>query len=496
MRQALQEEVTPLPLEGKAERIARGKRDPLWFMQTYLPHYFTAPFAPFHKRWLKKLNTRGKHLFGWMMGRDSGKTVFAGLGYPIHQGLYGFRKFYLHISKNTDLASDNLEFIRLEFKENPRILQDFGDQIVAGADTSGDFMIKAGMRFKALGLRSTHRGWRSRQYRPDLIGADDLDDDERVESEKLIEKDIKRLLGGAYFMLDKNNGTMFLTGNKFSNRGILARIQEEHPKLDFTDIKALIKDRNGVEHSFWPELYSTEFLQKERETIGWITFNRERQNEPVEKSDFFQPEWFRGVSRSEIKVTKTIQYLDPAYGTTDSADFRSHTVLGLDEISGNVVVLDCVSNRAPLVDMVDDSYALHKEWNTIVCGMEDTLQKLLWRDYKDGAKRHGYVLPNRGIDNKANKDVRIQGVSGPIQLGQILFLGLKWEEGATQPTFENPHMKILYESLVYYPNFKKDPADSLAGGFKLLEIVGDTEAAYRSVRKRKIGIKRRKGSRR
>ncbi|MBP8644720.1 MAG: hypothetical protein KBH99_01200 [Syntrophobacteraceae bacterium] len=37
--------------EKQAERIERGRHNKLFFMKTYLPHYFTVDFGDFHEEW-------------------------------------------------------------------------------------------------------------------------------------------------------------------------------------------------------------------------------------------------------------------------------------------------------------------------------------------------------------------------------------------------------------------------------------------------------------
>ncbi len=42
------------------QRLARAAGDPLYFCSTYLPHYFSQPFAPFHRELIELLTPRGR----------------------------------------------------------------------------------------------------------------------------------------------------------------------------------------------------------------------------------------------------------------------------------------------------------------------------------------------------------------------------------------------------------------------------------------------------
>ena len=490
LRRLIRETAHPLPKEDKQERIRKGEKDFFFFCRTYFPHYATHDFADCHHKLIRKLKKRGKFLFSYAMPRDWAKTVIAHTIFPIWEDLYQRRHFYIHVSKTAELAADTLEFIKLEFEDNARLIQDFGNQQVLGAWEYGDFVTKSGMRYLALGLRSTKRGHRFRQWRPDLIGVDDIDDDERCENQKLITRDLETLEKAIFMMLD-DNGTMCLTGNKIHRYSILSRFQREKSNYNHTVVRAIERDKKGQEYSSWPDRKPLETLQAQRAQMDTMTWKSEMQNDPLQKSDLFQAEWFRGADPEEIRCIKTVQYLDPAIGKSDSADLRAHIVVGLDEISGDVIVLDATLNRNSLAGMVDDAYALHERWRTMVAGMEDVLfQKLLWKDFQEGSKRHDYALPNRGVENTIPKDLRIQTVAGPIELGQIRFLGLTWQN--RMPVFTNPHMKDLYEQLVFFPNHdKKDGPDALAGAFRLLnENRVSGAAGYRSVKKRRMSPRR------
>lgn len=492
IRELLHDEVRPLPRDSREDRIRRAKYDPLYFMQTYLPHYFTHDPADDHPALIKDCDTRGKHIAVEVYPRDWAKTTITSLGYPIHQAVFDLRKFFLHVGLVEDSAGDNLEFIKLEFEDNERIQADFGDRRRIGHWEREDF-VWGHMRFKAFGLRQGgKRGRRQRQYRPDYITATDLDDEDRVNNEKLITRDMERMISGLYFGLD-NNGTMIIEGNRWDKRGIIARIIEEYPHIQHRIVRALETDEHGNEYSTWETRHPTKTLQAERSEVGTIIFNRERQNDPVDQGNLFKPEHFRAAKLEDIQPGIAVQYLDPAIGESNTADYRAHIVLCQDLKSGDAILLEAVLNREGLSGMVDTAYALHERWNTVVAGMEDVLyQKLLWRDFRDGAKRHRYTLPNQGIDDKTPKAIRIESLSGPIELGQIRFVGLTWIDG--KPHFDNQHLQELYNQLIYYPDYaKKDGPDALNGAYRLLELYARGVGAdtYKSIKKRRLTAKRR-----
>jgi hypothetical protein len=74
--------------EAKEARREKGRKDIFWFAGTYLPHYFTCDFAPFHEE-LHEMSTTGHQtLNAAAVPRKHGKSSFVTLLEPIHQALY------------------------------------------------------------------------------------------------------------------------------------------------------------------------------------------------------------------------------------------------------------------------------------------------------------------------------------------------------------------------------------------------------------------------
>ena len=101
-------------------------------------------------------------------------------------------------SANNENAIKLLGDLQAELEANQILIDDFGDFVSHGAWELGDFTTKQGTRFKAIGRGQSPRGLRNRQYRPDFILGDDMDDDKLVKNEKLVRQAYEWLFGALY----------------------------------------------------------------------------------------------------------------------------------------------------------------------------------------------------------------------------------------------------------------------------------------------------------
>jgi len=178
----------------KEERLKRVKEDFWFFCSYYLPHYFTAPPAGYHKILVKIINQEKvtekevrelkrfipskyhnlirvtEKLEGLVdvEPREHAKSTRMSLAYPLWRVLTGKSKFILLMSASQEMANLFLENLKAELEENERIIEDFGEQ--KGEKWKTDFItLRNGSAIVSKGAGSSMRGIRHRQFRPDLV---------------------------------------------------------------------------------------------------------------------------------------------------------------------------------------------------------------------------------------------------------------------------------------------------------------------------------------
>ena len=95
----------------------------------------------------------------------------------IHAVVYGYKHYPIIISDSSDQAEGFLDNIRVEFEENEAIREDFGD-LTGKVWRSNVLVTSTNIKVEAIGSGKKIRGRKHRNWRPDLLILDDIENDE------------------------------------------------------------------------------------------------------------------------------------------------------------------------------------------------------------------------------------------------------------------------------------------------------------------------------
>ncbi len=458
--------------KAKKERKEKAEKDVLYFFKTYLPHYFDSEFADFHRELVSLLETRETPVVV-AIPRGHGKTTFCTFGYPIHQVLFKKRHYIILISETLDQAKEFLLPIKLEFEHNERIKQDFGE--VRITKWTEDEIIVNDIKIKALGAGQKIRGRKYRQYRPDLIVVDDIENDESVKNEKRTIKKYRWILEAVYPAMGKN-ASLFVVGNVISKKSVISRLLQ-HPFWKKIKYSAIKKDGTPL----WPAEYSLERLERIKANIGTFAFNKEYLNEPEDEESAFRRTWIRYFNFEEIKDRNLLFYgaCDPSLGSGEIHDYKAFVVIGVDR-TGIIYVVDAWIRKASIDSMLDVFYDKYSEWKLIQIALEtQAFQEILLREFDSKAKEKGFHLPIRGIKHSVSKVARIQRLSPLVERGKIRFLK------------DHTDIELLVDQLVNFPSdtLGDDGPDALEMAVSIAERNIDYArgvGTYKSLRKSEI----------
>lgn len=199
-RKRLKEEYEAgLPTTGEnGIRKKLGAIDLEFFGRAYFPHYFKKPSPAFHKDldriWQEgvlkghfPLTARDAREIDTLEGckrvvaapRGHAKSTNLTFKGTMHAVLYQYKHYPIIISDSSDQAEGFLDNIRAEFEENEAIREDFGDLV--GKVWRNDVIVtKNGIKVEAIGSGKKIRGRKHRNWRPDLLILDDIENDENV----------------------------------------------------------------------------------------------------------------------------------------------------------------------------------------------------------------------------------------------------------------------------------------------------------------------------
>lgn len=149
-----------------------------WFFLIYFTIYLKFPLAHFQKEIIQLVQDDKNPFLVIVAFRGSAKSTIITLAYVIWCLITGRKKYPLIISLNQQRVQQALFNIRQEFEKNTLLIQDFGPfyRINDEWSYSSLYFSYLEARITAISTGEGFRGLRERQFRPDLVVADDIED--------------------------------------------------------------------------------------------------------------------------------------------------------------------------------------------------------------------------------------------------------------------------------------------------------------------------------
>lgn len=387
-----------------------------YFGRAYLPHYFIRKSPHFHEEldeiWekgvMKDLNpTKEARTISRMKGsrnvtaapRGHAKSTNFTFKDDLHAILYGYKHYIIILSDSSEQAEGFLEDIKTELEENANIIMDFGSLKGDKAWRSGVILTSTNIKVEAIGSGKKVRGRRHRNWRPDLIVLDDIENDENVNTpeqrrklkswfEKAVSKagdtytDIMYIGTILHYDSLLNN---VLQNPRYKAKKYRAVISEAvNTKLwdEWESIYTNLFDEDHEAHArkFYEEheadmLLGTEVLWEEKLSYydlmevkiseGEASFNSELQNDPIDPDNAtFNPEWFDYYEPELMDFTSPefifVGANDPSLGKNKKSDTSSIINLAVSLKSGYMYVVDAsVEKRKPDV-IIEDVFEMNR----------------------------------------------------------------------------------------------------------------------------------------
>ena len=428
--------------------------------------------------------------------RGNAKSTIVSLALVIWCAVYKKKRYILTLSDTSEQADDFLLNVRNELEENEHLIEDFGE-MEGIVWTNANIILANGVRVQALGAGKRGRGRKHRQYRPDLIICDDLENDENVQSPE----QRRKLEGWYYRALSKaasDNADIFVIGTLIHYDSLLSHLLK-NPVYKTHIYKSVIswstsplwddwerlvinlEDPNRIETArlffeehkeemlegtevLWPEKEPYYALMLQRVADGPGAFSSEKQNEPLSAEDRrFLPEWISYFEDSDIegKELFVVGFVDPSMGKKNKGSDPSATItLGMDSNQVIYCLEADIDRKHPDV-IIDDVLFKHNKFTYKLFGVEenqfqeyfkDNMKKTMQDWMNQG--RLSSEMPIRGIHQVSDKGLRIESLQPDIKNGRL--------------KFRRDQQKLI-EQLVNFPSADHDDGpDALEGAMGLL----------------------------
>lgn len=506
-----------------------------YFGRAYLSHYFVRKSPHFHEEldeiWSRGvMKERNPFTDAKMISRMKGsrQVVAAPRGHAkstnltfkdsMHAILYEYKHYLLILSDSSEQAEGFLDDIKTELEDNGNIIMDFGSLKGEKAWRTGVILTKTDIKAEAIGSGKKVRGRRHRNWRPDLIVLDDIENDENVNTPEQRRK-LKSWFDKAVSKAGDTYTDIMYIGTILHYDSLLNNVLQ-NPRYKTKKYRAVISEAsNSGLWETWESIYTNLFNEKHEEDAreffeaneeemlmgaevlweeklsyydlmeikiseGEASFNSELQNDPIDPDNAtFNPEWF-DYYEPELMDFSTPEYIfiganDPSLGKNKKSDTSAIINLALSIKTGYMYVADAsIEKRKPDViinDVFEMNRRLKRDYRKgfYKFGVEVVQFQYYFKDVMAArSAEEGEYLPIEEIQSTVNKMLRIESLQPLIKNKYIKF---------------NREHKTLLKQLQEFPMGKNDDApDGLQMAVQLAQSVKGTAAGgkYESVIRR------------
>lgn len=522
------------PLKGEdGIRRALAAMDLAYFGRAYLPHYFSRPSPQFHA----ELDTlwRDGVLKGIVPIGDNAKLVDAQDGCrrataaprghakstnltfkgSLHAALYRYKRYIIILSDTSDQANGFLSAIKDELEDNGAIREDFGD-LTGGVWRENVIITSQGVRIDAIGAGQKIRGRKHKNWRPDLMVLDDIENDENV---RTVEQR-KKLENWFYKAVSKAGDTytdIVYIGTLLHYDSLLAKVLK-NPAYRSVKYKAVQSFSTSPLWETWESIYTDlgnegreleakKFFEENREEMlagtkvlweeklsyydlmvtrvseGEASFNSELQNEPVNPDDcLFNEEWFDYYNPEDMDFSSAdfrfYGFVDPSLGKNRRADYSAILTGALEVPTGYLYILDAdIVRRHPdaiISDVLQKADWIQRTYGKryVKFGVETVqFQWFLKEQLAKSSARARIYLPIEEVPQSSDKVLRIQTLQPDIKNKYIKF---------------SRRHKLLLEQLQYFPMADHDDGPDALEGLRTIAQGGRKKRLI--IKKRRFGI--------
>lgn len=432
----------------KSFRKEAGRQCLLSFMSIYFSEYIQYSFADFHIELESDLwDDEVKRILA-VMFRESAKTVFCALVYPLWCICYKKRNFIIFGSDEENAAIALMENIINELQTNKLLINDFGmlffeQKSVYSASkkkTIKDFVTTNDIRVLARGTGQKVRGRIHKRFRPDLFIGDDIESIKSVQNKEQRDKNDKWLHSEVIPALNKVYGKIIILGNMLHKDAVVARLEAKPEVWSIHKVPVMYPDGSFA----WPDRWVNTkeeakkvnhgidrdnhvvSIEEVKQEVGTIIFKQEWMLIPLNEADqIILDEWIKYYKQSfnhtDERRYKVVMAIDPAVSEKEAADFTAISVWVYDKLEERAYCCDYLNERLSYHMIKEKTSRLYKYWRPHTVIVEDVAaQNWLIQDLRDEYQMH--VIARR---RKADKRSRLVSVSHLFERGKIHF---RWNQ--------------------------------------------------------------------
>ncbi|MHA1401742.1 MAG: phage terminase large subunit [Candidatus Heimdallarchaeaceae archaeon] len=468
-------EVIDKIIKDKKVRTKLATESHQWFFILYLSHYITHPPASFHDEIFAITEDESIKNAAIVAFRGSGKSTLITLSYVIWSILgKQQKKFVLILGHTMYQAKIYMKNIKEELETNELLQADLGPFQEENEWQAFSLVIpNYNARITCASYEQGIRGLRHRQYRPDLIICDDVEDLESVKTLESRDKTYNWLTGEVIPAGDQNT-KLIVVGNLLHEDSLIMRIKKNIADKTFNGIFRAYPFIDDNKNITWPGKFPTEKeINDERQKIGSESaWQREYMLRIIPDTErVIYPEWIHyydtlpDIEDEKNDYRYTATGIDIAISTKETADYTamvSARIYGIGENRKIYIFPNIINERLSFPETVtkikEVSKGLGNGIPTKVFIEDVGYQKSIIQHLQE----QGYPVEGVSV-NGQDKRARLSLTTPYLQTKRIFFP----KQGA----------KILIEQLLCFGSEKHD---DLVDAFTILilKIMSYVEAGH------------------
>lgn len=409
----------------------------IWFARIYFNKYLFYKTAQFQKEICKMI--QNDSAFNEIIAfRGSAKTTMSMLFLPMWAVVTGNKHFVVLVADTFPQIKDHIANIKSELEDNERLIEDFGPFNISTEGKKEEWqktsMVISNYNAKIIG-RSTGqkvRGIRYKQWRPDLIVIDDIEDQKMVRTIEQRDKTYRWFTGDVIPSGEKGRTKYILVGNLLHSDAIMSRIRKEilEGNRDGEVVEFPLIDKDGV--VLWQSKFpNAEAIEEEKKKVGTSSpigmraWQREYLLKIVpEEGQVIKDEWIRYYDKlpDEDDFIAQGTGCDLAISKKSTADYTTMVSGKLFSVKDSPKI--CImpnpvnerlsgfetTDRAKVVSSVLGNGILTQFW------VEDVAYQAMQIEAMGKAG-----LPVEGVKVSVDKRARLMTIASYVQNGTVLF---------------------------------------------------------------------------
>lgn len=436
----MQEELKEKIINNQTFRKQLAISSYYWFFHIYFAKYIKYPTAEFQREWCNLLENWEINFLEIIGFRGSAKTTYAVLGFPIWAMLTGKSHYTLLLSDTFSQIKEHIYNLKNELKNNKLLIKDFGPFEGKELWTATDIIIpQYDAKITARSTEQKIRGIRYKQWRPQLIIGDDLENSESIRTKEQRDKTF-RWFTGDVIPAGQEDTKFVLIGNLLHMDCLMSRIKEQILEgLREGEIREYPIIKNG--EITWQGKFKTKAdVEKEEKKVNDIrAWQREYLLKIVpEEGQVIKDEWIQYYTEiPENNVIMEGTGNDLAISKKETADYTAMVSGKLARTEKGDLKIYIMPN--PVNERLSGFETTEMAKSVSLALGEGTMTPF-WVEnvgYQamqiEAMKREG--IPVEGINVSSDKRARLMTISSYVQNGTVLFPKKGCEDLIIQLTF-------------------------------------------------------------